>query len=833
MNAVDWNHPEIAQLIDDHIHKRPGYLSQNAIAQGASNILQRDIVRTSVQRRIISLKKKLKRSDVQPFSKSAPPRLTHHKPHDKMSDQSLLLDSMECMKILHDRKVQQEAQSTMKSFFSTSTPVIANQKHIGSIGFINSLNSESISPKHMKMNVHHPPEYYEDQLKSRQVNIWEGLNSKLNAILLVEDDDHVYEYAFKQKRNGITYYNCSHCRSHKSQTSTLKIYMDGTTVIGDHHPDCSPRTKADNDVVQELQRGNLAAESGSKAYDAYMKVYQNLVDQGLNLKLHPYWKYRRNLGRWRQKCYPSCEMGFIDEKYFKLYGKDNDWLDFNDGNVAIFATERVYRTMANCKILVADATFSTSPHGVYQSYYNHGFIENGKGGEWVPLLMALMKKKDEKFYQKIVDRIKETWEKLEVEPKTERIHLDYEAGEYNAMKTLVGEDKVYGCVLYEAYCMKKGKTNMPHFRSIRTWIRCLLALPLLPHVHALFLWDTVLHNIPQCPENATEKQKEDWPIKEVEELKCYMETNWIQRKDKMWEFFGLGRTKNTNVCETFHACLTRRYSSKPNLTEFLTKMQLEFTRFDDRIVQVIDLNFGLNPRNKKYQQLEQKLRQLEDEYIEAMNQPNLSQCEAVSTMYRFCRKASYLLHDVRNKSGSTKKSANKEKNQKLRKEAEESMIWKNDLNFALIDLTDIIDQTEISMIKNGEIDEDFEFNPEFIEELLDENGGLNDFDSVEDLGSVVTEFVRPYNPPSMLWLKQTCARLNIPFERNKFTKAKPVDDITRRVPTDFIRVKGDGHCGFRAFAALITGNERHHGRIRQLIMQELIANKNRNARSFF
>uniref|UniRef100_A0A914Q2V7 Uncharacterized protein n=1 Tax=Panagrolaimus davidi TaxID=227884 RepID=A0A914Q2V7_9BILA len=54
MNAVDWNHPEIAQLIDDHIHQRPGYLSQNAITQAASNILQRDIVRTSVQSSVVN-----------------------------------------------------------------------------------------------------------------------------------------------------------------------------------------------------------------------------------------------------------------------------------------------------------------------------------------------------------------------------------------------------------------------------------------------------------------------------------------------------------------------------------------------------------------------------------------------------------------------------------------------------------------------------------------------------------------------------------------------------------------------------------------------------------
>uniref|UniRef100_A0A914PVV4 Eukaryotic translation initiation factor 3 subunit G N-terminal domain-containing protein n=1 Tax=Panagrolaimus davidi TaxID=227884 RepID=A0A914PVV4_9BILA len=81
----------------------------------------------------------------------------------------------------------------------------------------------------------------------------------------------------------------------------------------------------------------------------------------------------------------------------------------------------------------------------------------------------------------------------------------------------------------------------------------------------------------------------------------------------------------------------------------------------------------------------------------------------------------------------------------------------------------------------------------------------------EDLGNFITDFVRPYNSPSMLWLKQTCARLDIPYEGYVFENVTPVRDITDRVPT---------------LAALITGNEEHHGIIRRLIMQELIANKN-------
>uniref|UniRef100_A0A914Q2M9 OTU domain-containing protein n=1 Tax=Panagrolaimus davidi TaxID=227884 RepID=A0A914Q2M9_9BILA len=99
-------------------------------------------------------------------------------------------------------------------------------------------------------------------------------------------------------------------------------------------------------------------------------------------------------------------------------------------------------------------------------------------------------------------------------------------------------------------------------------------------------------------------------------------------------------------------------------------------------------------------------------------------------------------------------------------------------------------------------------------------------------GNFITDFVRPYNPPSESWIKQTCERLNIPYVRFQFTKAKRVRDITDRVPSYFIPVKGDGHCGFRALAALITGSQRHHGIIRRLIMQELIANKNRDFETF-
>uniref|UniRef100_A0A914PXN3 OTU domain-containing protein n=1 Tax=Panagrolaimus davidi TaxID=227884 RepID=A0A914PXN3_9BILA len=97
---------------------------------------------------------------------------------------------------------------------------------------------------------------------------------------------------------------------------------------------------------------------------------------------------------------------------------------------------------------------------------------------------------------------------------------------------------------------------------------------------------------------------------------------------------------------------------------------------------------------------------------------------------------------------------------------------------------------------------------------------------VEYLCSYVIDYVPTYNPPSMLWLKETCARLDIPYEGYVFENVTPVPDIKGRVPSEFIVVKRDGHCGFRALAALITGNEEHHGIIRRLIMQELIANKN-------
>uniref|UniRef100_A0A914YU35 MULE transposase domain-containing protein n=1 Tax=Panagrolaimus superbus TaxID=310955 RepID=A0A914YU35_9BILA len=273
---------------------------------------------------------------------------------------------------------------------------------------------------------------------------------------------------------------------------------------------------------------------------AFLEVFKNAKTKNVDFELAcNYSFYRKQYGRWHQQRFDHCTLQSIAEKYRTLYCEDIRWLDHSDKDVAVFATADIYRQMANCKILVADATFATCPEGLRQVFVIHGLVENEKGAEWVPLLLAIMKKKTEINYEKVMDCIKKAWTRLDIKPVTERVHCDYEAAEGNALKNLFGIEKIFGCYFHYnqiiikkldyfkfkyAYLMIKGDKAIPEYRSIRTWIRCMMALPLLPKEYAKFLWEAVLHELPKPPKSENDLY---WPTEEMEKFKAYFIKNWI------------------------------------------------------------------------------------------------------------------------------------------------------------------------------------------------------------------------------------------------------------------------------------------------------------------
>uniref|UniRef100_A0A914YLP6 MULE transposase domain-containing protein n=1 Tax=Panagrolaimus superbus TaxID=310955 RepID=A0A914YLP6_9BILA len=160
--------------------------------------------------------------------------------------------------------------------------------------------------------------------------------------------------------------------------------------------------------------------------------------------------------------------------------------------------------MAKARIIVADATFGTSPKDSKQILTVHGLIGNDKGEEWVPSLQAIMKFKSEKLYMKVVDCIKDYWENASIIPSFDRMHCDYESAEMNAFKNLNGPEKVFGC----------------HFHYCQAFLRHVTFLGLSKHYRL------------------------------VDE---YMKTTWICRDDNTWTFYDLGRVKNTNIAENYHS----------------------------------------------------------------------------------------------------------------------------------------------------------------------------------------------------------------------------------------------------------------------------------------
>uniref|UniRef100_A0A914Y030 Ubiquitin-like protease family profile domain-containing protein n=1 Tax=Panagrolaimus superbus TaxID=310955 RepID=A0A914Y030_9BILA len=206
--------------------------------------------------------------------------------------------------------------------------------------------------------------------------------------------------------------------------------------------------------------------------------------------------------------------------------------------------------------------------------------------------------------------------------------------------------------------------------------------------------------------------------------------------------------------------MSKRYKHKPTLSEFLSKQQVEFTMHDTRLKQ-LEANHDVKPRDIKYENLQYQLENYEAGYLNAYNSAT-TDAQRIGTMYTFIRKASYLLHDVRNKSGKTMKSQKRQAVDDLRKKANDSFVWKSDLNYSKLGPSfDIIDSIEKSLIAEGDDDNDFEMteNPfaddDFIpdESILsfkeiknltpptDMNESLLEIDKTEDIAAHQSENV--------------------------------------------------------------------------------------------
>ena len=124
---------------------------------------------------------------------------------DEMSNESLLgnamgtmEDAMNKMKNLQkrmlinsSRKSIEEASSNIKKNFSTYDASEDTSYKNASLWSLTGTELQKKEPEHQNC---------------KKVHCKEGLNSKLHKCILVEVDDHIYEYSYSHERNGISYW---------------------------------------------------------------------------------------------------------------------------------------------------------------------------------------------------------------------------------------------------------------------------------------------------------------------------------------------------------------------------------------------------------------------------------------------------------------------------------------------------------------------------------------------------------------------------------------------------------------------------------------------------
>lgn len=239
--------------------------------------------------------------------------------------------------------------------------------------------------------------------------------------------------------------------------------------------------------------------------------------------------------------------------------------------------------------------------------------------------MALMSDKEESSYDHIFNCIKKRWAELGVKPQFERIHADYEQAQANSLKRAFGEEFIKGCLfhydqcllrrvaesgLYPFYVQKKAGKGLPQsHRRIRTWIRSLMALPLLPKEDCQEFAKILI----QPPPKPSSVSDDEWPTIALQDLADYMQKEWLSKSDNMWNFNNLRRVRNTNRCEGFNSAMNKMFERAPKLKIFMKDMQLFFTEVEAEI-EGIRQNRQRAYRNKKYAMLDEQLANYEDEF---------------------------------------------------------------------------------------------------------------------------------------------------------------------------------------------------------------------------
>lgn len=263
-----------------------------------------------------------------------------------------------------------------------------------------------------------------------------------------------------------------------------------------------------------------------------------------------------------------------------------------------------------------DGTFTSNPEIFAQLYTLHIKIVD----EFVPQLWCLLPDKQAATYTRLFRKIiqKATANHLHMHVAT--IHIDFEQAVVQAVRSEFGVEPA-GCLFHFGqsllrhvqHCGLQGSYNANTPPAVRTWIRRLIALPMLPPIRIDQAFQAIVAAAPNVPGR--------------DAMNDYVHSTYVNPNGALfprdiWNCYGL-KDRTTNVCEGYHSVINSHFRQRhPDPFTFVEFLQRQEAELERRIRQ---LEQGAPPRKRKakYVLVDEALDRLRNTYF-AAGLPNIA-----------------------------------------------------------------------------------------------------------------------------------------------------------------------------------------------------------------
>uniref|UniRef100_A0A0K0FNW2 HTH CENPB-type domain-containing protein n=1 Tax=Strongyloides venezuelensis TaxID=75913 RepID=A0A0K0FNW2_STRVS len=436
----------------------------------------------------------------------------------------------------------------------------------------------------------------------------ESLNVKIlltgrftESILAIPEENGLYrEYFLTNTRQDgrVRYYRCSKCcRLRKTYKDIIepKIKVLDGCILGDfrsivHHEECKPITELeatvkqiDRDCRRRVRNGemtpheswiegrerlvrHLTANMPKGSEQPSYEALANLFPSYKKVK-QQYFRHKR-MGKVDKPKQSKASKMAMDDKQFgnmlKKYKLTLRGLETNSADetfllmcdrgqgILVFASDKDLRLGGESDILCGRSSSEINCEDGKKTVYTvHAKLNIADAFEWVPILYAVIERRDQKNFFDIFALITQRWHEMGVSPRFERFFCEFDRHQIQAASEAFGAQFV--SVLYMDYLRVVLNTTKnfhlnkylgdpnPALEPIRFWVRSMCCVPLLPPNYVIPFWRFVLAKAPELSESEIGDDLEDIN-KQMSVMLGLINENWMDEGIiKNWNHWCSGR----------------------------------------------------------------------------------------------------------------------------------------------------------------------------------------------------------------------------------------------------------------------------------------------------